>query len=126
MYIRIHFDVLQVGACYAVWAQAVQRDVIQVDECVQLHREPSLVGYFLVQLLETDAGTFIALGSFRRYILHRIPVGVDVEQPFQSKEVGTTAWLIADHENTVGALIERVLDQEEVLLRAARGKRTEV
>ena len=79
-----------------------------------------------MQLLETDAGTFIALGSFRRYILHRIPVGVDVEQPFQSKEVGATAWLVADHENTVGALIERVLDQEEVLLRAARGKRTEI
>ena len=79
-----------------------------------------------MQLLESDARCGIALGGFCGHVLDGIPVRMDVEKARQAIELRASARFIADHEHTIYALVQRILDQEEVLLRTARSQRTHV
>ena len=128
-HVHVQFDVLQVDAALTVDPQTVQAKAAEVDEGVELHREPSGAavrrGQPFVLLLKADADA-VFLHGFRGHVLHRIAVRIDVEQAFQSFEFCARAWPVADHENTVPPPVKRVFQVVVVLVGAARADGAEV
>ena len=123
-HLHAHLCVLQVRAAHPHHAQSVHRGPVEIDEAVQLAREPVAIDAFM-QLLEAHAHPF-ALGGFGRDVLHGIAIGVDVQQPLQTVEACVRPGLVADHVHAVRTLVQRVLQNEPVLRRARRPQRSQV